>query len=289
MPLFGFGGKNKDPNELLAHKDYEGAIKGFRAILEESPDDMNSRLRLADALSCVGRTEEAIEEYLVVAEDYAERGFLVKAIAVNKKIVKLDSSRDDIHKKLVELDKMYRGEAVESEDETEDVASVAEESVPEEVEDDSGSEDEERDLKVKTPLFSDFEPDEFNMIVKGLNYHVCPEDTVIVTEGDEGDSMFVIVRGEVSVITHDQENKPFELTRLGEGDFFGEVSLLTGKPRTATIKTTMETEFLELMRDELDSIANSHPEIWKIINSFYESRVSNTIESMIERLRASRE
>ncbi len=307
MPLFGFGGKSKDPNELLAQKDYEGAVKGFKAMLEQDPRDINSRLRMADALSCAGKKEEAIGNYLTVAEDYAEKGFLVKAIAVTKKIVKLDPSRTDVHDRLVELDRMYRGEdevspvqAVEDAPTVEMTETVEKEDFFDETaepEETPGKDQEPEDFfasepentgdvesRIKTPLFSDFSPTELRLVVDSLDHHACPADTIIVNEGDEGDSMFVIVRGEVSVLTKDPQGNPFELTKLSEGDFFGEVSLLTGKPRTATIRTTSETEFLELGREQLDGMIEAHPEVLDTLNNFYQSRVENTIERMLERL-----
>ncbi|HEY2151882.1 MAG TPA: cyclic nucleotide-binding domain-containing protein [Vicinamibacterales bacterium] len=68
----------------------------------------------------------------------------------------------------------------------------------------------------------------------------------IVREGDRGNSMFVLLRGEAVVTLADTTGN---LARLGAGAFFGEMSLLTGEPRTATVTATADCELLEIGSD----------------------------------------
>ena len=58
-----------------------------------------------------------------------------------------------------------------------------------------------------------------------------------------------------------------------EGAFFGEISLLDGKPRTATITAGTRCELLELDRTALDSISNEHPEVRRVLQEFHDLRV----------------
>ena len=65
---------------------------------------------------------------------------------------------------------------------------------------------------------------------------------VVVRQDESGSSMFVVASGEVVVLLeHGQE-----LARIGAGGFFGEMSLLTGAPRNATVRTTVDSELLEI-------------------------------------------
>ena len=65
---------------------------------------------------------------------------------------------------------------------------------------------------------------------------------------------------------------------LGEGDFFGEVSLLEGSPRTATVTAAARSELLEIDRLTLGKIAHKHPRVWSVVRSFYEKRARSEAE-----------
>jgi small-conductance mechanosensitive channel len=78
----------------------------------------------------------------------------------------------------------------------------------------------------------------------------------IVREGDAGSSMFVVARGEM-VVTVDPS--AHEVARLGPGDFFGEMSLLTGAPRTASVTAVTDVEVLEITGDAFRQFVLANP------------------------------
>lgn len=136
-----------------------------------------------------------------------------------------------------------------------------------------------------TPLFSDFSPAELADVLSSLKHRSFESGATVVTEGDPGESLFVLVQGSVKVIGTGPGGKPVELAVLGEGEFFGEVALLTGKPRTATIVCEEETEVLELTRGDLESLEGRHARIRQVIQDFYEQRVESTVEAMLDAVR----
>jgi CRP-like cAMP-binding protein len=82
-----------------------------------------------------------------------------------------------------------------------------------------------------------------------------PGDAVM-TEGERGDSMFIIIHGAVSVY------KAGELiAELKEGDFFGEMALLGEQVRTATVKIKEQTALLKLSRANIMQLAENNPEL----------------------------
>jgi len=113
------------------------------------------------------------------------------------------------------------------------------------------------------------------------------EGDIIITEGDLGSSMYVIASGEVKVYTRGtgKTGSSVYLAKLGEGDFFGEVSVLTGKPRTATITASQPTELLRLDKEKLDNALAKYPGIRKVLDEFYKKRAKHTVEAMIESLK----
>lgn len=138
-------------------------------------------------------------------------------------------------------------------------------------------------LMALSPLFAHLSPEERRRIGEAFVYRVFGPGEVVVMEGDPGDSMFLIKAGEVVVKTVSPVDKEeVELARLKGGDFFGEVSLVKNKPRTATILTVTDTEVLELSRDDFKDIAKNHPEIGNALEKTIERRVEETIKKMME-------
>ena len=112
------------------------------------------------------------------------------------------------------------------------------------------------------------------------------EGSVIISEGEPGTSMYIITSGEVKVYTRGSgQGGSVYLAKLGEGDFFGEVSVLTGKPRTATITAATPTELLRLDKEKLDTALSKHPGVRKVLDDFYKKRAKHTVEAMIESLK----
>ena len=93
----------------------------------------------------------------------------------------------------------------------------------------------------------------------------------IVRRGNEGNSMFVITHGSVNVqILHGSEIKI--INTLGDDDYFGEMSLLTGEPRTATVVAAEETEVVQINKSALKPIFEANPDIVKAICELVEER-----------------
>jgi tetratricopeptide (TPR) repeat protein len=81
----------------------EPAIREYRKLLEENPNDINTLNRIGDLYARIQRIDEAVDFFNQIAEQYASEGFFVKAIAIYKKIIKLDPTRLDVYENLAEL------------------------------------------------------------------------------------------------------------------------------------------------------------------------------------------
>jgi CRP-like cAMP-binding protein len=86
----------------------------------------------------------------------------------------------------------------------------------------------------------------------------------IVREGESGSSMFVIVRGEAAVTLAGADG---EVARLREGAFFGEMSLLTGEPRTATVTAVTDCDLLEIRSEAFREVVLADPAIVEAVAS----------------------
>jgi hypothetical protein len=117
---------------------------------------------------------------------------------------------------------------------------------------------------VVSPLFKDLSVDELVEVIHGLKLLTFERSDVILREGEPGDSMYMLAAGTVRAFVK-KDGKQVPLGDLSEGDFFGEVSVLTGKPRTATVVATNHCELLELDRVTLDAITGRHPHVMDVL------------------------
>jgi CRP/FNR family transcriptional regulator, cyclic AMP receptor protein len=87
-----------------------------------------------------------------------------------------------------------------------------------------------------------------------------PKNTVLVTEGDESTHMYIIRKGTVSAYLNDEDGRQVNLNYMHEGEYFGELSLIDGKPRSASVVTITECEILLVSRASVHELMHKHPD-----------------------------
>ena len=133
---------------------------------------------------------------------------------------------------------------------------------------------------VVSPLFRDFSVDEMVAVIQGLKLLTFERGNVILREGQPGGSLYTLTSGRVRAFKKDPATgKQSQLGDLSEGAFFGEVSILTGQPRMASIVALTRCELLELDRSTLDEITRTHPHVWDVLREFAEKRAAQARES----------
>lgn len=116
------------------------------------------------------------------------------------------------------------------------------------------------ELLRKIPFFKDIPSEEFAEIQKLLHPKMTSSGEDIITEGETGDSLFLIMRGVVRV-SKIIEGKERDLATLFAGDFFGEVALLHSEPRNATCRAVTPCSLFELKRSDFQVVASKYPVI----------------------------
>ncbi|HSB61543.1 MAG TPA: cyclic nucleotide-binding domain-containing protein [Vicinamibacteria bacterium] len=410
----GFGSRSdEDVSTLIARKNYARAIEVLRARVQAKRGSPRLRIQLADVLVQAGKVREAVGILTPLADEYARDGFAAKAVAILKKIQKIDPSRRDVDARLASLiqekqrvaaaavpaaglpeigieeiglelpiagpivvsaeppsraapaapppetappreappspaaaddesslptlhleppepftlvpappppaaaeppaaravstiedpdllfmeglteaDELAEEEgAVEAEPEVEgrepesadpmsdgrfaeELQALVDSAFPPLAEDASPPAPLERGGShiVVSPLFRDFSVDEMVAVIHGLNLLSFKRGDVILREGDAGDSLYMLTSGMVRAFRKDGSGRQVRLADLREGAFFGEGSILTGGPRTATVAALTPCELLELDRSTLDSIRRTHPRVWDVLEEFARKR-----------------
>jgi hypothetical protein len=289
-----FGGEATVP-ELIQRKKYDKAERLLRKEFDAGRRDASLRLQLADVIAMAGRSKEAVPIYVGLADEFARSGHAPKAIAILKKIDKISPGRSDVANRLAALigdhgtkaatappppaDAMHDYEPARSvvppepEPEPEEIAAepVIEpepEIVPETPPAAAGL-----GAAFSSPLFGEFTREDLLAVIAGLRFLTFEPGDIIVGDEEPGDSLFVISSGRVKAFVKGAEGRYREAREMGEGDFFGEIALLQGKPRTATVTAAESCELLELEREMVTTLAATRPRVREVLESFCNARV----------------
>ncbi len=117
-------------------------------------------------------------------------------------------------------------------------------------------------------LFTLLLPDELDRLRRDLVVRRFGKNERIIEEGEEGHTFYLVVSGEVSVRT----GKGQEVTRLKRGSYFGEMSLLTGEPRAATVVALQDAVLLELDRPAFGRMFVTHPGLARQLSALLAQR-----------------
>lgn len=263
---------------LIAKGKHDKAIELLEEQRKTSPGNVRLQLQLCDVLVAAKRQKDAIPILLGLVEQLAEQGFFPKAIAVLKRVQRIDPNQAGIEGRLADLCKDESGEAAARR--TGVLPAVQRPQEPNEVVETIPD----MDLEVaptppdQSPLFSDFSRDELVEVIRGLNLLSFEPGDILMSEGEPGASLLVISSGSVKAFVSNAERKNTMVREMRAGEFFGEISLLSGKPRTATITAATSCDLLELDRDTLEDIAKRHPHVKSVVQEFYDRRSGSESE-----------
>ncbi len=139
------------------------------------------------------------------------------------------------------------------------------------------------DAMLSTPLFQGFSEQDLAAVIHDLELVTFAPGDILVAEGAPGDSLFILSTGSVKAYVRNPKGHYVRVHTLVEGDFFGEISVLTGKPRTATLVAATSCEVLELRKDKLDALTRTHPQVREVLQKFRDERARSTIEAMMKK------
>jgi CRP-like cAMP-binding protein len=127
-----------------------------------------------------------------------------------------------------------------------------------------------------TPIFSSLDKASLRSLIERVTVETFVTGDQIITQGDDSDSLYVLVEGLVSVF---QEGTPrVEVTKMEEGAFFGEIALLTHHKRTATVEvSSAEATVIEISREVVGDLIEEHPGVLKVLLRFFRYRLINSL------------
>ena len=131
----------------------------------------------------------------------------------------------------------------------------------ERITDNAAVEEELSSLLGRAPLFSEFTQKDVKALAEYMGVYRAEPNETIIREGDVGDHMLLIVRGEVDILKRGLQREQQHMTSVGAGTTIGEMSMIDGEPRFATCRTTQATTFGVLTRDNMAKIILEQPQL----------------------------
>lgn len=313
MGLFkGFGTRNKKNWEKLylaiRKQEWQKALQSLDELQKNDLKNPRIHLKTGDILRRTGDAPGAVSAYHKAAAALMDSGFPHKAVAIYKIILRLSPDDRDALEKSQEIVEEMRtpgpsalehalssppggpeAEPTPDESAAEEpyyvLESTAHEEPPGEGPDaqpagqEAALEEPEEGGGLLPEIFSFLSEEEKEELAGRAVHRRYGDGEAVVEEGESGDSMYVIKSGKANVVST-IVGEPLLLASLSEGDFFGEVAFLTGRPRTASVIAAGNLDVMEIDRGLLQETIEKNPLLLDGLMDFYHSRARDTIRKV---------
>ena len=134
------------------------------------------------------------------------------------------------------------------------------------------------------PLFASLDDVAATELRRLLSDKKVPQNTRLFKQGDKGDAMYLIESGRVRISLRDDDDQELTLAELAQGDFFGEMSIIDGRQRSADARVIEDAQFAILSRDSFLSFVRNNPDVALEMLSALTDRLRRTDELLRSRV-----
>lgn len=127
-----------------------------------------------------------------------------------------------------------------------------------------------------TPLFARVGHDVVREIAPQLEQLRYAAGALVIREGEAGDALYLVVRGQLRAVSHGQDGAEIFLNEIEAGEGVGEIALLTGERRTATVYASADAELVRVSREQFDLLGQRHPAAAQAISDAIVQRLQQT-------------
>ena len=132
----------------------------------------------------------------------------------------------------------------------------------------------------RVELFGSFQQEEFRLLSEHVTEHTYKAGASVVVKGQPGSSMFLVVEGLLDVCTESEiDGQMVHVSDIGPGDYFGEMCLLTGAERSATVMAATDTVLFEIDKPAMEEILARRPDVAKSLAETAASRKKHLMEA----------
>ena len=131
-------------------------------------------------------------------------------------------------------------------------------------------------LLARIPFFTDLPEDELDRIMAQLEIVNLKSGEILFREGDPGENMYIVVSGDLEILMAPDTDNELILNRVPQGEYIGEMSLVTGAPRTASVRAHGDVVLLSMSRAQLLDLLHLHPQLASTMVTVLSHRLDNT-------------
>ena len=111
------------------------------------------------------------------------------------------------------------------------------------------------------PIFAGLSEEELALIEQRAVSRSYPKGSMVIREGEEAISLYLIISGAVKIFMDNEEGKEIILNTQGPGEHFGELALVDDQPRSASVMTTQQSKFMVITKQQFKDVLTHHPDI----------------------------
>jgi NTE family protein len=131
--------------------------------------------------------------------------------------------------------------------------------------------------QILSDFFSQLPEQEVDKIISKVSLHHLESGEVLFREGEQGDILYFLISGRLQAVVGFESDNPKSVGEISRGESVGEMALLTGKPRTATVLAKRDCHLAKLHKNDFEFIISQHPEIVKDISKLIIRRMTKTM------------
>ena len=132
----------------------------------------------------------------------------------------------------------------------------------------------------KIYLFSELPEEDLQAVSNLATTRTYPKNTIIISEGDDSDSLYAVLSGKVKVYLSDDDGREIIINIQGEGEYFGELALLDDSPRSASVMTLEETKLAVISKSSFEKCLSNNPQLALHIIRELSSRLRNLTQNV---------
>jgi CRP-like cAMP-binding protein len=136
------------------------------------------------------------------------------------------------------------------------------------------------DVISKIPFFVPLQETEREELAEDATMYVYNAGEMIIQEGDQGRSVYIILDGRVKVFTRDDGGNELPLATLGVGQFFGEMSLVSGKPRSSSVAALELSVVVELSYPSMAKVIGQNLAVKEVLEEYHKVRKQDTLDKL---------
>lgn len=271
--------------DLIVLERWEEAIERLQSRVKAQPQDLYSHLRLAEVYTRVGKGGKALDEYLLVADTYAQQGFHDRAVALLTKVARIAPEDEQIqlrlqrlqrlkgleHSRVLAIEGLLSGH--EDQDPLARLSPIEAQQIWESV--------------AASDLVRKLGGEQLKRLFAGAALMVWEQGELVAERGSTIERMFLVVRGQLEAFVSTPDGKVHQLRVLTTGDLFGERALLEHRPWPATVRVLERTRLLRIDRAGLERALVGNPDPRQLLEALRSQRHDREVAAAVEKLLAS--